>query len=103
MRSKNLDTSAIRTTVGPGKLLALMAIGLLLISLGACSRNDDDEAPVVVTPPPVATTVPASALASSRAYTEFTASLVPTETGAALTLPETAAPTSETDAPLPVT
>ncbi len=100
MRTRTLKSSWV--PVGPGKPLPLAVLALAFVSLVGCSRNDTEEASVVVTPPTPAATVPANALVSARAYTEFTASLGLTDTGAALLLPADPAPTSETAAPLPV-
>jgi hypothetical protein len=68
--------------------------------LAACSdAGSYSEAPVVPVTPPPATTVPASATASTQAYTQFTGTLTSSETASPLTVGDVTPPTSESDAP----
>lgn len=68
------------------------------VLLAACGDNPAD-APEP--PPPAVTEVPASALASPTAYSQYAASLQPSETATPLGMSlVTTAPTSETEAPL---
>lgn len=73
------------------------------VALSACFDDDDDPQTETATPPAASNTVPASAIASSRAYTMFAATLQPSDSAAPLDLGDYVAPTSETEAPEPVT
>ena len=77
----------------------LLALGTALL-LAACGDNPQD----VPAPPPQANTgdVPASALGTATAYSQFAASLVKTETGKPLEVNGVTPPTSETAEPIPV-
>ena len=77
----------------------LLALGTALL-LAACGDNPDDAA----APEPLANTgdVPASALVSATAYSQFAASLAKTETGKPLEVNGVVPPTSETADPIPV-
>jgi major membrane immunogen (membrane-anchored lipoprotein) len=80
--------------------LQKIAFGVLLVSLlAACgSRSDDDEATLTLED---GRKVPSSALASASAYSQYAASLVNTETGAAVVLDaDMVAPKSESEAPI---
>jgi hypothetical protein len=70
----------------------------LAAALVACGGGN----PGVPNPVPVLTEVPASARATIMAWTQFVASLMSSETSTPLTVGDAAAPTSETDAPVPV-
>ncbi len=74
-----------------------VAAGTAALLLSACGGGTD----TVAEPTPTGS-VPASATASPRAYTEFTASLVPTDTAEPLMLTGNPAPTTDTEEPLPV-
>lgn len=77
----------------------LLAAAAALV-LAACGDNPGN-APETPTPPPPVTEVPASALASPAAYAQFAASLPASETASPLDMSRvTAAPTSETAAPV---
>ena len=80
------------------RLAVALAVG---VSLTACDGGDSYDAPTV--PPAAITEVPASASASSRAYSEFAASLARSESaeGLGLNLVVTP-PLSETDEPIAV-
>lgn len=81
-------------------LSALLAAALL----GACGGGGGDDG-TPMTPPAEATMVPAGALVSSLAYTQFVLQLSQTssETSEPLSADNvTTAPSSETDEPLPV-
>ena len=75
----------------------LLALGTALL-LAACGDNPDDA------DEPTASTsdVPASALVSATAYSQFAASLTITETGKPLEVNGVMPPTSETDPPIAV-
>ena len=77
----------------------LLALGTALL-LAACGNNPQE----LPAPVPLANTgdVPASALASATAYSQFAASLAKTETGKPLEVNGVVPPTSETAAPIPV-
>ena len=78
----------------------LAALGLSLL-LAACGDSVQIDAPE---PQPQASTgdVPASALGTTTAYSQFAASLVKTETGKPLDVNGVTPPTSETADPIPV-
>lgn len=76
---------------------AAVALGTA-VTLGACWDGDDGDAEMT-TPPAASNTVPASATASSRAYTMFAATLAPSDGATPLDLGDYTAPTSETEAP----
>jgi hypothetical protein len=80
------------------------AIAVVVIAgaaLAACGSDSSDPTPP---PPPVQTSneVPASAYASTLAYSNYAASLTSTDTGQPLVLGATPAPTSETEEPVPL-
>ncbi len=76
-----------------------LAVALVVgTALSACGGGDSSDAPAV--PPAAITEVPASASASSRAYTEFAASLARSESAEGLGLNLVVAPHSETDLPI---
>ena len=79
--------------------LAAMGLAMSLL-LAACGNNPQDE----VAPQPQASTgdVPATALATATAYSQFAASLMKTETGKPLEVNGVMPPTSETADPIPV-
>ena len=79
----------------------LTAMGLSMTLLLAACGDNPQEVPAA---PPQASTgdVPASALGSATAYSQFAASLVKTETGPPLDVNGTVPPTSETADPIPV-
>lgn len=74
----------------------LLAAAAALL-LAACGDNPSD-APE--TPPPAGNEVPASATASPSAYSQYAASLRPSETAAPLDVSHVTPPTSETEAPV---
>ena len=80
----------------------LMVMGLSTTLLLAACGDNPQEAPA---PQPQASTggVPASALGSATAFSQFAASLVRTETGPPLDVNGAVPPTSETADPIPVT
>ena len=84
------------------RLGAAAAVAALLTACGGGGGGADPEAP----PATPADTVPDSATASVRAYTEFTGQLIADEraaaSGQALRLNAALAPVSETASPLPV-
>ena len=75
---------------------ALSVVAGLL--LAACGSDDSDPAP-----PPVQSSneVPASAYASTTAYSNFAAGLAGDDSAEPLVLGSTPAPTSETEEPIP--
>ena len=78
------------------KTLHPMAAAALAASLlAACGDTYTEE-----TSPVVLTEVPASATVSTTAYTQFTASLVSSETDAPLGVNSATPPTSESDTPM---
>lgn len=78
----------------------LLALGAALL-LAACGDSPQDVADPA--PPPQSTgDVPASALVTATAYSQFAASLVKTETGKPLEVNGVVPPTSETAVPIPV-
>lgn len=86
------------------RLIRLGVAAAAAALLAACGGGSNDHPE---TPPATPTdTVPDSATASVRAYTEFAAQLVSrastSETAAPLMLNAASAPLSETDSPLPV-
>ena len=74
---------------------AVLAAGLLT----ACWDDSDN---VSVPTPPVAGTVPASATASSQAYSQFIASLAEDNLGEPLDIDNVQPPVSETEEPIDV-
>jgi hypothetical protein len=77
----------------------LLAAGAALV-LAACS---DSPSGVVPSAPQAAiNAVPPSATASPASYSQFAGSLAKTETGLPLDVSQVVAPTSETEAPIPV-
>ena len=89
------------TLTARGSSLSLsLSISLSLLLLAACGDNPQD-APA---PPPQASTagVPATALGTATAYSQFAASLVKTETGPPIEVNGVTPPTSETADPIPV-
>jgi ABC-type glycerol-3-phosphate transport system substrate-binding protein len=79
----------------------LTALGLSLsLLLAACGDSPQDAA----APPPQANAaeVPATALSTATAYSQFAASLAKTETGQPLEVNGVTPPTSETADPIPV-
>ena len=79
------------------RLAAALVVGT---ALSACGGGDSYDGPAA--PPAAITEVPVSASASTRAYSEFAASLARSETAEGLGLNLVVAPRSETDAPIPV-
>lgn len=80
------------------KLQHLLLAAAAALLLAACGDNPAD-APE--TPPPPVTEVPASATVSATAYTQYAASLQPSETASPLGVNLVATPpTSETEAPV---
>ena len=79
----------------------LTAMGLSMTLLLAACGDNPQEVPAA---PPQASTgdVPASALGSATAYSQFAASLVKTETGKPIEVNGVTPPTSETADPIPV-
>lgn len=79
----------------------LMALGLSMTLLLAACGDNPQELPA---PQPQASTggVPASALGSSTAFSQFAASLAKTESGPPLDINGVVPPTSETADPIPV-
>jgi len=78
----------------------LAALSLCLL-LGACGDSPQEAA----APPPqpqASGDVPASALVTTTAFSQFAASLVKTETGKPLEVNGVVPPTSETADPIPV-
>jgi hypothetical protein len=75
-----------------------LIVGAALL-LAACGGGSDDETPA----PEASNEVPASAIASWRAYAEYTGSLVASETKDPLEVNKVAPPTTEVDDALPVT
>ena len=80
-------------------ILATVGLAMSLL-LAACGDNPQDEA----APQPRASTgdVPATALVTATAYSQFAASLMKTETGLPLEVNGVTPPTSETADPIPV-
>jgi environmental stress-induced protein Ves len=83
------------------KLTTTLAVLGMSMLLAACGDNPQDEAAPAQ---PQASTgdVPASALGTATAYSQFAASLVKTETGQPLEVNGVTPPTSETADPIPV-
>lgn len=77
-------------------LLAALAAA----ALSACGDNPAEVAPT--TPAQAGNEVPASAFASTTAYSTYAAMLATSENSEPLKLGPAAAPTSETEEPLPV-
>ncbi len=89
------------------RLIRLGVAAAAAALLAACGGGSSDQPETPAPPPATPTdTVPDSATASVRAYTEFAAQLVAntanSETAAPLMLNAASAPLSETDSPLPV-
>ena len=77
----------------------LLSVSLLTL-LAACGGGYNDDQPVVTAD---GTKVPASALASATAYSQWAASLMNSETGAAVTVDDgLMPPKSESDEPIGV-
>ncbi len=76
-----------------------ISLGAAMV-LGACGGGNDAAAPSA---PAAADTVPASALASASAYTEYVGTVVRSERDDAIKLGDADAPVSDSEAPLPVT
>ncbi len=76
--------------------LTALAAALLLAACGDSPQADDPPAQVS------SSDVPASALGSTTAYSQFAASLAKTETGKPLEINGVVPPTSETADPIPV-
>jgi hypothetical protein len=74
----------------------------LLTLLGACSNGSDHDTPVAPASPAAISEVPSSALVSARAYSEFARSLIKSESADGLKLSTGAAPTSDSEEPIPV-
>lgn len=81
------------------QMLAVLATGLALGGCGGGSSYEQEPASA----PAAVREVPASALASARAYSEFAASLALDERHEGLSLHGVVAPTSETEEPIPST
>jgi len=79
----------------------LAALGLCLL-LGACGDSPQEIAAPLPQPQGNSGDVPASALGSTTAYSQFAASLAKTETGKPLDVNGVVPPTSETAEPIPV-
>ncbi len=72
----------------------------LALLVSACGGRNDSA--VVVPPPTASNEVPATALVSARAFSEFAASLALDNVGVGLTLSAGSGPTSETDTPIAI-
>ena len=79
------------------KLPAAVLAAAAALLLSAC--NDGPEVPLPVTPA-ASNAVPASATSSAKAYEQYAASLMNSETQAPLDVAAVTPPTSETEAPL---
>ena len=77
------------------KLHHMAAAALAASLLAACGDTFNADLP-----PGEVTEIPASATASTTAYTQFTAALVVTETGTPLGVNSATPPTSESDTPI---
>lgn len=76
---------------------------LAALAAAALSACGDNPAELTPTPPTQASNeVPASAFASTAAYSNYAATLAPSDNSEPLKLGAAAAPTSETEEPLPV-
>lgn len=80
----------------------LMLSALMLSAgLAACGGSDDAPAPMPPAPPPAASNeVPASAMASPMAYSQYAGSLAASDTTEPLDVDKVVPPTSETDEPI---
>ena len=67
------------------------------LSLAACGGGSSEEAPVA---PSASNEVPASATASTKAYEQYTGSLLASESSLPLDVNKVTPPTTETEAPL---
>jgi hypothetical protein len=74
-----------------------VALAVLLAACGDSPSNAPED-----TPPQASDEVPAAALASASAWTQWAASLPPSEADNAKKLQAVMPPTSETEAPLPL-
>jgi hypothetical protein len=74
-------------------------VASLLLSLAACGGGSSSPDPV---PPAAANEVPASATASTMAYSAYAGSVAPSESSDPLSVAKVTAPTSETDEPIEV-
>ena len=79
----------------------LIAPLMLAAVLAAC--GDSPTAEVPVTPPVASNEVPASATASSTAYSQYAGSLAANDSSEPLDVSKVVAPASETEEPIPVT
>lgn len=79
-------------------LLHISAAAAAACLLAACGGSD----PGLPDAPPVATEVPASARATTLAWTQFAATLPASDSAEPLTMGTEPAPTSETDEPIAV-
>ena len=79
----------------------LCALGLSLL-LGACGDSPQDQAAAPAPQPQGVGDVPATALGTTMAFSQFAASLVRTETGQPINVTGVVPPTSETAVPIPV-
>ena len=79
----------------------LLSALMLTVGLAACGGSDD---PVPAPPPPpvASNEVPASAYASSTAYSQYAGSLAANEGNEPLDIDKVVAPTTETDEPVDV-
>lgn len=75
-----------------------IAVAAAAATLAGCGGGGGDTPPE----PPPSNTVPASATASSKAYTQYTASLAPTEVAEPLLVDHVMPPVSDSDEPLDV-
>jgi predicted small lipoprotein YifL len=83
----------------PQRTLLAAALAAALIGLAACGDNPAEAPPA---PPQASDEVPASAMASTSAWTQYAASLAANDTEQPKKLSDAAAPTSETAEPLPL-
>ena len=72
---------------------------LSLVSMIAACGGSSDPGPETPPPPVASNEVPASATASTEAYTRYAASLLPSETAEPLDVSKVVAPTSESEEP----
>jgi hypothetical protein len=81
------------------KITTTLALLSCAVALSGCFDDDDDE---VAAPPPASNEVPASATASTSAYTTYTGSLPASDTAAPVQVNNVQPPTSETEPARPI-
>ena len=78
----------------------LLCALMLTVGLAACGGGDDGPAPPPPPPPVASNEVPASAYASTTAYSQYAAALASAETNEPLDVDKVLPPTSESEEPI---